>query len=168
MDRTTGIWRKSLKMYRPCPTDEWADKASMQVSSGSQEICLSKDRQYVFNLSHISSPTPTGWNRLNRLSFSVAGSLVFNQGVMLLLAMLRLRLPNCKHVTIPLGVGACFGLVHLGRVYGHHCDSPHLIGTSGNSVSSTTTSLPNNGTSSTQLSSKSPSPKRSAAAANAM
>merc|ERR550534_1939394 len=122
MDRTTGIWRKSLKMYRPCPTDEWADKASM-------------------------------------LSFSVAGSLVFNQGVMLLLAMLRLRLPNCKHVTIPLGVGACFGLVHLGRVYGHHCDSPHLIGTSGNSVSSTTTSLPNNGTSSTQLSSKSPSPK---------
>jgi len=96
---------------------------------------------------------------MTRLSFSVAGSLVFNQGVMLLLAMLRLRLPNCKHVTIPLGVGACFGLVHLGRVYGHHCDSPHLFGTSGNSVSSTTTSLPNNGASSTQLSSKSPSPK---------
>ena len=54
---------------------------------------------------------------------SAAGSLVFNQGVMLLLAMFRLRLPDCRFVTVPLGVGACFGLVHLGRVYGHHCDA---------------------------------------------
>ena len=59
----------------------------------------------------------------SRVSFSAVGSLVFNQGVMLLLAMLRLRLPNCRHLTIPLGLGTCFGLVHLARLYGDHCDS---------------------------------------------
>ena len=42
------------------------------------------------------------------MTISAAGSLVFNQGVMLLLAMFRLRLPDCRYVTIPLGVGACF------------------------------------------------------------
>jgi len=73
---------------------------------------------WIYQRKHLSSV-----GAVSRVTISAAGSLVFNQGVMLLLAMFRLRLPDCRYVTIPLGVGACFGLVHMGRVYGHHCDA---------------------------------------------
>jgi len=101
---------------------------------------------------------------LSRLSFSVAGSLVFNQGVMLLLAMLRLRLPNCQHVTVPLGMGACFGLVHVGRVYGHHCDSLVPVVFSSSSPADSTSPK----TATPTLSSKSPSPLKSASPVKSM
>lgn len=109
---------------------------------------------WIYQRKHLHSV-----DTLSRLSFSVAGSLVFNQGVMLLLAMFRLRLPNCKHVTVPLGIGACFGLVHLGRMYGQHCDS--LI-----PISSAATTTPKTATS-TQ-SSKSSSPRQSSSPPKSM
>lgn len=104
---------------------------------------------WIYQRKHLQSA-----DTLSRISFSVVGSLVFNEGVMLLLAMLRLRLPNCKHVTIPLGFGACFGLVHLGRLYGQHCDSLITISPPPPPASSTTPKTSN-------PSSKSSSPMKS-------
>lgn len=111
---------------------------------------------WIYQRKHLQST-----DAYTRFSFSVLGSLIFNEGVMLLLAMLRLRLPNCKHVTIPLGFGACFGLVHYGRVYGRHCDSLIPVSSSSSASSSASSDATTSPKASSQ-NSKSSSPLKSA------